>query len=371
MHRMDLAAYRAAGLYDPDVPGAEERRALLEYLTGQGYTIEEMVAADGRGRLFGLHGDELIRHGRDRMLTLDGAAARIGQPAEQVRRLWRALGFPEPPDGEGVLTPDEAETLTVFTGAAAFIGEDVALQLARVFSSAMNQIAAAEGAAIIANVADMMLEVGGELGTAQTYANVASLVTPIGRLLDVLHRIQIDRGARAQEHLGSPDAPRSIRVAVGFVDLVGYTSISQNLSTAEMGALVSGFEDRVADLLVEGDGRLVKFLGDGAMFLAPSAEAGCRIALSLADAFRGGAERPEVRVGLDWGDVLPQGGDYFGPVVNLASRITSLSEPCVPLVSARLRAAAGDVEGVVFVAREAQMAKGIDEPVDVFSLEHA
>jgi adenylate cyclase len=104
------------------------------------------------------------------------------------------------------------------------------------------------------------------------------------------------------------------------------------------------------------------------MFLAPSAEAGCRIALSLAEAFRGGTERPEVRVGLDWGDVLPQGGDYFGPVVNLAARITSLSDPCVPLVSARLREAAGDIEGVTFLPREAQVAKGIDEPVDVFAL---
>jgi hypothetical protein len=38
-------AWREAGLYDPLDPGAAERRAVLEYLTARGATIEQMVEA--------------------------------------------------------------------------------------------------------------------------------------------------------------------------------------------------------------------------------------------------------------------------------------------------------------------------------------
>src|ERR1019366_2579213 len=50
-------AWEESGLYQPDAPGAGERRALLEYLTGRGATVEQMVEAHRLGSLPALAGD--------------------------------------------------------------------------------------------------------------------------------------------------------------------------------------------------------------------------------------------------------------------------------------------------------------------------
>ena len=46
---VDVDALEAAG-----IPNARERAGLIEYLDGLGFTTEEMVEAEQRGRLFGL-----------------------------------------------------------------------------------------------------------------------------------------------------------------------------------------------------------------------------------------------------------------------------------------------------------------------------
>jgi adenylate cyclase len=45
---------------------------------------------------------------------------------------------------------------------------------------------------------------------------------------------------------------------------------------------------------------------------------------------------PPVRVGLAWGPALAHGGDVLGPVVNIASRCTSLARPGTVLVDREL-----------------------------------
>jgi len=56
---VDLDALEAAGLAN-----ARERIDLIDYLDGLGFTAEEMVEAERRGRLFGLAGDAVRRSGR-------------------------------------------------------------------------------------------------------------------------------------------------------------------------------------------------------------------------------------------------------------------------------------------------------------------
>ena len=51
---VDLDALEAAG-----IANARARAGLIEYLDGLGFTSDEMVAAERRGRLFGLAGDVL------------------------------------------------------------------------------------------------------------------------------------------------------------------------------------------------------------------------------------------------------------------------------------------------------------------------
>jgi hypothetical protein len=121
---VDWDALVAAGLYDPTAGNAADRRALLEFLVEEGCTLDEMVAADARGRLFGLAGDRKIRPGRD-TYSLREVAERTGAdldlvmgcggpaacrspartPRSRRRATWRSSRCTSPSPGCSAKTP--------------------------------------------------------------------------------------------------------------------------------------------------------------------------------------------------------------------------------------------------------------------------
>jgi adenylate cyclase len=109
------------------------------------------------------------------------------------------------------------------------------------------------------------------------------------------------------------------RLAIGFVDLVGSTTMQAALDPAALGEQVSQFEARAFDVTTAGGGRLVKFIGDEIMVAAIDPVAGVRIVGDLVAAFTEDGTQP--RGGLVFGEVLFRHGDYYGPVVNLAARL--------------------------------------------------
>ena len=74
-------------------------------------------------------------------------------------------------------------------------------------------------------------------------------------------------------------------LAVGFLDLVGYTALSQILDDDELGALVTRFEALTHDTIAQLGGRLVKTIGDEVMFVSesPAVTAADRAAAHRAD----------------------------------------------------------------------------------------
>jgi adenylate cyclase len=153
-------------------------------------------------------------------------------------------------------------------------------------------------------------------------------------------------------------------LAIGFVDLVGYTALSRTLGPRALAALLTGFEDTVGDVLAGHGGRPVKTIGDGMMFAADSAAAGCDAALALAAAFADAGALPPVRVGLACGPVLSLYGDYFGEVVNLAARLVALANPGTVVVSEVV----AETPGRSFERLPAQALKGFGAPSEVFRL---
>jgi adenylate cyclase len=69
----------------------------------------------------------------------------------------------------------------------------------------------------------------------------------------------------------------------------------------------------------------VKMIGDEVMFVTDEPASGARIAVALAEAYADDETLPDVRVGLAMGPALAREGDYFGPTVNLASRIVNIA----------------------------------------------
>lgn len=153
-----------------------------------------------------------------------------------------------------------------------------------------------------------------------------------------------------------------MRLAIGFVDLVGFTSLSQSLSPAELIAAVEDFERRAFETAGRHGGRIVKSIGDEVMIAAMDSGVVARIALEL---IAGIADEPSVapRGGVSAGDVLFRLGDYYGPVVNLASRLTAEAILGEVLTDQTISS-----PGVAIAPAGRRALKGFHDPVAVWSV---
>ena len=116
-------------------------------------------------------------------------------------------------------------------------------------------------------------------------------------------------------------------MCVGFVDIVGYTTRSRNMTRTELTDMVERFEEVTAGLITDHHGRVVKTIGDEVLFELDDTKEAALLALELLDQHLDDDTFPEVRIGMAHGNVLHHMGDVFGPVVNVASRLTSVARP--------------------------------------------
>ena len=104
---------------------------------------------------------------------------------------------------------------------------------------------------------------------------------------------------------------------------------------------ITRFEVLVGDVLGRSGGRLVKLIGDGAMFVVDEPEQACRLVLDLVDTFESDRSVPPIRVALTYGTVVASNGDYYGDVVNLAARLVAVADPGTVVATAEVIEAAG------------------------------
>ena len=116
-------------------------------------------------------------------------------------------------------------------------------------------------------------------------------------------------------------------VALGFVDLVGSTAWAQSLGLREQSLALTRFESAAWSSAVLAGGRVVKMIGDEVFFVAPTADAACRIGLEVCEAAAADHVLPPARGAVGIGPVIPREGDYFGPMVNLLSRLVKTAAP--------------------------------------------
>jgi adenylate cyclase len=99
--------------------------------------------------------------------------------------------------------------------------------------------------------------------------------------------------------------------------------------------MVEDFESTAAEVIARHSGRVVKTVGDGVLFTTASAVDAVEIGLDLPEAWAA-EDRPPLRTGAAYGRVLTRLGDVYSPVVNLASRLTSIARPGTVLVDREL-----------------------------------
>jgi len=358
------AEFEAAGLYDPAAPNAAERLRLLEWFAAQGLSLDQMVAGMGRGTLTGLAADLALRPGERRRLS--ELAAALGMPAERIERLRLAAGLPPSEPDAPVFTPDDAAMLRTFQLGAELFGEPFVLPFVRVVGSALARVAEAAISLYLVNVERPLVEASAsEVSLAQANLDAMHSLNSIPPVLEALFRAHLEnairRSRQARAHAGSDLA----QMTVGFVDLVGFTPLSRQLASRELGVLVDDFETLAIEVTTARDGRLVKIIGDEVMFVAVEAARACDIALTLIERF-GASASVTPRGGLASGALLMRGGDYYGSIVNLASRIADLAVPSEVLVTAEVVAQA-DAKDLHFEPAGRRMLKGFDDPVTLYS----
>ena len=265
-------------------------------------------------------------------------AAITGMSEDLAGRFWRALGFADVGAEDRIFTDldvDAVRTLQTMVDLGAADAE-TALQLARVIGSSMARIAEAEVApAVRGGVGPLGGATGSSVGAADRFVRLADRSLPaMARLLEFAWRRHVQASVRRAMLLRSRHDPGALPdLCVGFADMVGFTMLSQQLSEEELAALVSRFEDVAHDTVTARGGRVVKMIGDEVMFVTDTATDAARIALALAEAYADDELLSDVRVALAVGPVLVQDGDFYGPVVNLASRAADIAAPGSVLVS--------------------------------------
>ena len=278
--------------------------------------------------------------------TYEELADDVGRSPELVRRVVMEFGLPQTAS-ETRLREDDIpvlnELLTVWAGAE----DDELARLARAYGQNIRRLVASDlelaSSALFARLRrtltdEEMREVAGGLGMRVMALGERLMLWLRGRHLE--HEILSATVQNTEDYLqelGIAPKRQPRPPAIAFLDLTGYTALTEERGD-EAGADLA---DRLATLVNQAaqphGGHPVKWLGDGVMFYFPEPEAAVLAGLDLVE------ETPatvdvRARVGINAGGVIFRDGDYFGKTVNVASRIADYARPGEVLVSDEVRA---------------------------------
>ena len=262
-------------------------------------------------------------------------------PAE-ARRLWLALGFPPVSDDDRVFTHADIEIVRAVRALVELqtANPDDLLQLSRVIGQSLARVADAQVTAAAGRLERLHDETpSDDTAVDAVIRRMEALAPSLEQFLGYVWRRHLLAALRRWAAKPSA-ADRSL--AVGFADLVGFTTMSLALAPHELASMVNRFEALAYEHIPERGGRVVKMIGDEVMFATDDAGRAADIAIALAEAYARDADVPEVRVGLASGPTLAWEGDLYGPTVNLASRLVNLARPNTVLISEELGQQLGD-----------------------------
>lgn len=283
--------------------------------------------------------DEIL--GGRRSLSLRDLAERAGVDVEEARAFWRSMGFPGTDSDEPVFTDDDDAAFQRFVALIASdrIGRATAISLTRALGHSSERLVLWQVEALVED-ATTRLELDDTtarllvLDRLHEFAPIleAQLVHAWRRQLAAMAgRIAAEFG-EARTIQGADEDALPLERAVGFADMVAYTKRTAGLGSQELSTFVHRFETTARDIISSLGGRVVKTIGDAVLFVADDVETGVLIGLGLAREIGADDAGPPVRVAVTWGRLLSRFGDVFGPIVNIAARLTDIAEPGTVLV---------------------------------------
>src|ERR1700690_804691 len=119
--------------------------------------------------------------------------------------------------------------------------------------------------------------------------------------------------------------------AILAADVVGYSRLMQLDEAGTLATLKSRRTEVLQPVVSRHRGRVVKLMGDGVLIEFASAVDAVECALQLQEAMEtANGDLPEgkrivLRVGINLGDVIVEGGDLYGAGVNIAARLEAVA----------------------------------------------
>ena len=160
--------------------------------------------------------------------------------------------------------------------------------------------------------------------------------------------------------------------AILAADVVGYGRLMARDEAGTLSALKARRNDVVQPLIAKHHGRMAKVMGDGVLVEFASAVNAVACAVELQEAMKAANcdiqedRRIVLRIGINLGDVMVEGGDLYGDGVNIAARLEGIAKPGSVLLS---RTAYDHVRNKIEASFEdlgPQTLKNISKPVRVF-----
>jgi adenylate cyclase len=268
-------------------------------------------------------------------LTRRQVADRVGVPLTLAEELWHRLGFPHHAEDDVAFTEADVEALSLARDLVmlGILDAESQAALVRTWGRSFARLAewqtdllarrALDSDEPDLRITELTAEVLPRLEVLQSYIWRRHLVSAANRMLTPTL---------------VPGGEATTALAVGFVDIVGYTTQSRNLSEAELVAWVEGFEDTATTVVTDHAARVIKTIGDEILYVTDDPVAAVEVALTLTE--RGADPEdpfPQVRAGLAHGQVVARLGDVFGSTVNVAARLTSLARPGTVVVDEGLQ----------------------------------
>ncbi|MGX9787229.1 adenylate cyclase regulatory domain-containing protein [Mycobacterium sp. MMS18-G62] len=356
----------ASGLLDGlEGQARAERAELIEWLLGEGFTVEQIRGAVApmllpAGRIVG---DDGVR------VSARQICAETGIDLELLEAIERAMGLPRAEDPDALVhlrvDGESAARARVFIDMG--LSREQVISVSRVLGQGLAQTAEAMRQVVL----EAVIQPGAtELQLAQAYEAVVRQVSPLlGPLCDDVLRIQLRHSLEteavnvAERAAGTIPGARDISVA--FADLVGFTRLGEAVPPEELESLASRLSNLARDV-VEPPVRFIKTIGDAVMFVSTDPVALLRVALALLAVAEKYDDFPQLRVGIASGQAVSRAGDWFGSPVNVASRVTGVARPGAVLVSEATREAIGEVNGFDWSFAGARHLKGVKGEVKLF-----
>jgi adenylate cyclase len=335
----DLADRGVIEADDADLysPGDAHRIRVIDGFEAAGVPLDVLVRAQAAGVISVAYYDQLHAPlGRPSKRGYQVFKDDLGPPGHLLPAIFAAFGIAEPDPSSHLSVEDEAliedwATLIDATG-----HPDLTLGILRQFgeSSRRSSVASLEA------YAQVVEQLGPEFAGVPSQEIYQRVFVPWARaarnlpgLAEWLTRRHMSRAIddysiRATEHVLAetgyvPERP-TIEPAVAFLDLTGFTSVTQERGDTIAAEIALRLADLASRVVATRNGRVVKLLGDGVLMYFPDVLEAVEAALDLMDRL-GASDLPPGHVGIAQGPIVARDGDIFGRTVNLAARLSDVA----------------------------------------------